>query len=63
MINFKLFEGFYYSNKGGLRSADYTLVIYFFGIPIKSTYFECIDDWKKDEIFYKYKIIKLNQNK
>jgi hypothetical protein len=59
MIKYKLFEGMYYTNKGGHRVADYTLVIYFFSIPIKTTYFECIDDWKKNDMFYKYKIIKI----
>jgi hypothetical protein len=63
MIKYKIYEGQFYKNKGGLRVADYTLVVYFLNIPIKTTYFECIDDWKKDEIFYKYKIIKINQNK
>ena len=64
MISYKLYEGQFYANKGGLRVADYTLVINLFGVPIKTNFFECIDDWKKDEMFYKYKIIKiLNQNK
>ena len=58
MIKYKLFEGMYYSNIGKLRVADYTLVIYFLNIPIRSTFFECIDDWKKDVIFKKYDIIK-----
>ena len=57
MIKYKLYEGFFYKNKGGFRVADYTLVIYFFNMPIKSTFFECIDDWKKDVIFNKYDII------
>lgn len=59
MIKYKVFEGMYYKNKGGYQVADYTLVIYFFSIPIKTTYFECIDDWNKDVIFYKYKINKI----
>lgn len=63
MIQFKVYEGEFYKNKGGLRVSDYTLVVYLLNIPIKTTYFECIDDWKKDEMFYKYKIIKINQNK
>ncbi|MFM1756795.1 MAG: hypothetical protein RL621_1768 [Bacteroidota bacterium] len=59
MLKYKVFEGMYYGNKGGLRCADYTLVMYFLGIPIKTTFFECIDDWKKDGLFYKYQITKI----
>lgn len=63
MIKYKIYEGQFYKNKGGLRVADYTLVVYFFNIPIKTTYFECIDDWKKYEMFYKYKIITITKYK
>jgi|688.fasta_scaffold665468_2 hypothetical protein len=58
MIKYKVFEGMFYTNEGGLRVADYTLVIYVLGIPVKTVNFKCIDDWRKDIIFSEFKIIK-----
>lgn len=62
MFSIKVYEGKYYANKGNLRVADYILVIYFFNIPIKSTYFESIDDWTYETIFQKFTLIKNKHN-